>query len=143
MVKYVLTSGSFKGNAVFGFSEGFLVYFDNQAEMNPEQTRWLLTNFPFTVKNLEAIQSKIKGKLELIPPDISFDAFWDIYSKKVNRKRCEPLWGKLTEADRIECIMSIKPYDSYLRRMGNRAKLDPENYLKREAFRNPWNQLTS
>ncbi|AEL23869.1 hypothetical protein [Cyclobacterium marinum] len=141
--KYVLTSSAFRGNVVFGFCDGFLVYFNNESEMNTLQTKWLLTNLPFTRENLEAIKPIIKGKIEVIPHDLSFASFWDAYNKKVNKKRCEPLWNKLSEADKITCLMSIKSYDGYLRRMGGRAKLDPENYLKRESYHNPWNQLTS
>jgi hypothetical protein len=141
--KYILTSPSFKGNAVFGFSGGFLSYFENESEMNEEQLRWLYGHFPFTLENLVAIQSKIKGRLEQVPTDLGFDVFWDSYDKKVNRKRCEPLWKKLTDAERITCLRSIAAYNSYLKRVGFRAKMDPENYLKREAFSNPWNSLTS
>ncbi|WP_143960253.1 glutathione S-transferase family protein [Litoribacter populi] len=143
MEKYVLTSSSFSGNVVFGYVGGFLAYFHNNASMNQEQIKWILTHLPLSLKNLEEIRSKIKGKLEMIPPDLSFDAFWEAYGKKVNRKRCEPLYKKLTDAEKITCLMSIPAYNSYLKRMGNRAKLDPENYLKKEAFQNPWSQITS
>lgn len=143
MKKYILTSQSFKGNIFFGYEEGFLVHYDNQSQMEPVQLRWLLTNFPLTFKNLEAIKPKIKGRIEEVPVDVSFDGFWEAYGKKLNRKRCEPLWRKLTESDQITCIKSIPAYNSYLKRMNGRAKLDPENYLRTEAFQNPWNSLTS
>jgi len=143
MEKYVLTSASFKGNVVFGYSGGVLTFYHNESDMNEKQSEWLFLHFPFTLAALVKIKSIIKGKLEQIPPDISFDAFWTKYDKKVNRKRCEPLYAKLTEADKIMALMSILPYHNYLKRMNGRAKLDPENYLKREAFRNNWNQLNS
>lgn len=141
--KYILTSPSFKGNVVFGFSEGYLVAFENQSEMNEPQRKWLYTHFPFTLKNLTAIQTQIKGRLDQVPVNLDFESFWDAYDKKVNRKRCEPLWKKLSEADRITCLRSIPAYNSYLKRMNNRAKLDPENYLKKESFQNTWNSLSS
>jgi len=141
--KYILTSPSFAGNVVFGFYGGYLVTFSNESEMNGDQRKWLYTHFPFTLQNLTAIQTQIKGRLEQVPVDLTFDAFWEVYGKKVNRKRCEPQWKKLSEAERITCLRSIPAYNSYLKRMHNRAKLDPENYLRRESFQNPWNSLTS
>lgn len=143
MIKYVMTSPKFEGKILFGFRDGFLAYFENQSTLPELGIRWLFTNFPFMIDNMEDLRGKISGKLELMPTDLSFDAFWEAYAKKVNRKRCEPLWKKLSDAERMTCLQSIPAYNSYLKRMGNRAKLDPENYLKREAFQNPWHSLTS
>jgi hypothetical protein len=143
MVKYILKSNAFEGVVTFGFANGFLVHFSNESTMNELQVRWLFTNFPFTTDSLESIRDKIHGKLELVPADLSFDAFWETYGKKVNRKRCEPLWKKLSDAERLTCLTSIPHYKSYLKRTGFRAQMDPENYLKKESFQNPWNSLTS
>jgi hypothetical protein len=142
MVKYMLTSKSFEGDVVFGFEGGFLVFFKNSAKMNELQIRWLFTNFPFTLESLEAISAKITGKLDLVPQDLGFDAFWEAYGKKINRKRCEPLWKKLSDAEKMTCLISIPAYNGYLKRVSYRPKMDPENYLRRESFQNPWNSLT-
>jgi hypothetical protein len=142
MIKYVLTSGRFEGKILFGFRGGYLAFFENSSNLDELGMRWLFNQFPFTLEVLEDMKSKISGRIELMPSDLSFDAFWEAYSKKVNRKRCEPLWKKLNDAERMTCLQSIPAYNGYLKRM-NRAKLDPENYLKREAFQNPWNSLIS
>ena len=142
-IKYTLTSAKFKGKLVFGYTNGLLTYFECAAEMQETGYRWILDHFPLNPGILKKMADAIPGKMEVVPEDLSFDAFWEAYAKKVNRIRCEPLWKKMSEADRIECLQSIKPYDGYLKRMSNRAKLDPENYLKKESYRNPWNQLTS
>lgn len=143
MTKYVMTSGRFEGKILFGFNGGFLVFFENQSDLSELGIRWLFTHFPFTLEALEQMRGRISGKLDLVPSDLSFDTFWEAYAKKVNRKRCEPLWKRLSDAEKMTCLQSIPAYNSYLKRMGNRAKLDPENYLKREAFQNPWQSLTS
>jgi hypothetical protein len=143
-IKYILSSPKFDGKLIFGYSDGFLVFYENAATFKkPESYQWILSNLPLTVPQLTAMAAAIPGKAEPLPDDLTFDAFWTAYQKKVNRIRCEPLWNKLSEGDRIECLQSLKPYDGYLKRMNGRAKLDPENYLKRESFRNPWNTLTS
>lgn len=143
MIKYMMTSSKFSGKIIFGFDNDFLAFYHDNSELNEAQKRWLFTNFPFTLEGLKAISKVIQGKLELVPIDLSFDAFWDEYAKKVNRIRCEPLWKKLSDAEKMTCIISIKHYDNYLKRMGNRAKLDPENYLKKESFQNNWASLKS
>lgn len=142
-IKYTLTSAKFTGKLVFGYTDGLLTYFENGAEMQETGYRWILDHFPINPEILKKMADAIPGKMEVVPDDLSFEAFWNAYGKKANRHRCEPLWKKLSEADRIECLSSIKPYDNYLKRVNYRAKLDPENYLKKEAFRNNWNQLTS
>jgi hypothetical protein len=142
-IKYTLTSAKFDGKLVFGYTDGLLTYYENAAEIKVANYKWFLENLPLVPAQLKKIADAIPGKMEVVPEDLTFDAFWDAYAKKVNRIRCEPLWKKMSEADRIECLQSIKAYDGYLRRMNGRAKLDPENYLKKESYRNPWNQLTS
>lgn len=142
-IKYTLTSAKFPGKLVFGYSDGFITFYQCAAEIKPAAYKWILENFPLTPGHLKKMADAIPGKMEVVPEDLSFDAFWEAYAKKVNKIRCELLWKKMSEADRIECLSSIKAYDGYLRRMNGRAKLDPENYLKKESFRNNWNQLTS
>jgi len=142
-IKYTLTSQKFKGKLVFGYTEGFLTYYETAAEMKSESYKYILEHLPPVPSQLKKLADAIPGKMEAVPDDLTFDAFWEAFGKKENRHRCEPLWKKLSEADRIECLSSIKPYDGYLKRMNWRAKLSPENYLKKESFRNSWNSLTS
>ncbi len=90
--------------------------------------------------SFEELKQKVKGKIELIPADLSFDAFWNAYDKKVSKKRCQSVWAKMSDAKRMACLMNISSYDSFLKR-STRGKLDPENYLKREAYETNWNQI--
>jgi len=139
--KYLMKSQSFEGTVTFGFdAEGMLKFYDNESEMNQEQSAWLLRNFPFSLEHLKQVQSKIKGKLEEIPADLSFEVFWKAYNHKRNKIRCEPIWKKMKDTERLECLMNIKSYENYLRRSGI-AKLNPENYLKRKEYLNNWNQI--
>lgn len=139
MKKYVLTSASFIGNVVFGYNEdNLLVYYDNNSEMDCNQHTWLLRNLPKDSIVLDTIKTKIKGSIEELPEDIDFDTFWDKYGRKLNRKRCEPLWKKMSDADKLCAIRNIKPYEEYLQRTGFRGKCDPENYLKKEYHLVDW-----
>lgn len=141
--KFLMKSQSFEGTVTFGFdAEGMLKFYENNSEMNQQQSAWLFRNFPFTLQHLDEVKGKIKGKMEEIPTDLSFNRFWNLYDHKKNKIRCEPIWKKMKDTDRLECLMSIKSYENYLRRTGIR-KLDPENYLKKKGYLNNWNQITS
>lgn len=141
MNKYLLTSKAFVGSVVFGYRDGILTLFENDTEMTYEQIKWCAEHLPTHEEQLEELRRVIKGSIQEVPPATDFDTFWQTYGKKINKKRCEPLWKKLTEADRALAIMSVRAYDGYLKRSNGRAKMDPENYLRKESFRNEWNSL--
>ena len=138
--KYVLTSPKIDGKVVFGF-DGQLLRTLEQKGLRQGQLEGLLSMLPCTEERLkEIVAGKSGAKLQMIPPDLSFGAFWDAYKKKVNKLRCEPLWQKLSEVERMECIMSLPGYESFLRRDG-RAKRDPDRYLKEKSWQNKWDSL--
>lgn len=142
--KYIITGKRFSGQVVLGYDQdSFLRLLDaTEAQMTSKQLHYLLAHLPRTESKLEALVQQANGmKLTKVPIAIDFDSFWEAYGKKVNRKRCEPLWAKLSDAKRSACMMSLEPYANFLRRNEGRAKLDPENYLKRYAFENDWNAL--
>lgn len=145
MIKYILTSEMFQGAVTFGFNEfGWLIYFNNDADFTDVQHAWLFDstkdNFPKHINVVQQLTAKIKGKLTEVPPDVSFDAFWDAYANKKNRKRSEGLWNKLNEPQRLKCILSVKPYLSYLGRVKWRNQADPDTYLRNEQFDTDWNR---
>lgn len=145
MRKFVLTSQMFTGSVTFGFNEdGWLNYFNNEADFDNTQHGWLLNIeknvFPRHVSQIEALAKVIKGRLEEVPPDLSFDAFWDAYGKKINRKRAELLYKKMSEPQRLKCILSIKPYQNYLGRVKWRTQADPDTYLRNENYETDWNK---
>lgn len=43
-------------------------------------------------------------------PNIPFDAFWDLYDKKVDKPKAERLWGKLSDSDRTAIMEYIPRY---------------------------------
>lgn len=74
-------------------------------------------------------------------PRATFELFWELYQKKVNKYRCEPLWKKLSESDKERAITQIAMYDKYRDATGYRGKLDPENYLKTRMFDSDFEEL--
>lgn len=140
MKKYILTSASFTGSVVFGYVSGWLTFYHNESEMSEEQLRWCAKHLPVEETHLEDLGKLIKGRIRPADIDLSFDSFWESYGHKRNRHRCEPLWKKMNDTKRTQAIMSIEPYENYLRKK-NIAKKLPENYLKHQEYLNDWNKL--
>jgi uncharacterized protein YdaU (DUF1376 family) len=66
--------------------------------------------------------------------NVPFEKFWDLYDKKVDRKKCESKWVRLTDSERDECIKKIPAYiqatpDKKFRR-------DPETYINNKSWEN-------
>ena len=70
--------------------------------------------------------------------EITFEMWWTKYDKKINRKRCEQLWNKLSKPDQVKAYFGIDAYNKYLKREGWRTKADPETYLRNEYWCNEY-----
>ena len=140
VVKYILKHSKITGKVVFGYAGGQLRFFEDESDMSMDQLVKIFNKLPLNIERLKEVATKIGGALQVIPTDLTFLKFWNAYKKKINRYRAEPLWKKLSDADKAECIMSIPAYESFLIR-SPRGKLDPENYLKKRSWENNWNSL--
>jgi len=69
---------------------------------------------------------------------VSFEMFWNVYNKKINKIRCTPLWNKLSKTEQVAAFMGVKKYDRYLQRENWRTKADPESYLRNRMWENEW-----
>jgi hypothetical protein len=63
---------------------------------------------------------------------IAFDEFWNLYDKKVGRKKCIQKWKRLKECDKY-LIMEHLPY--YIESTPNKQyRKNPETYLNGECW---------
>lgn len=61
-----------------------------------------------------------------------FEMFWDLYDKKVERKKCEKLWNKFDNNLRYEIIEHV---NKYVKTTPNkRYRKNPYNYLYNECY---------
>jgi hypothetical protein len=142
MKHYILTSPNFKGQISYKFSDdGYLTYFYYEATMNEKQRDWLLTKMPLTIRGFEdMVSSSAVVKIQEVKIGLEFEDFWNTYPHKRNKHRCEPLWDKMNDKHRLQCLLSLEPYKRYLERTRIRHK-DPEGYLRGKEFLNDWNKL--
>ncbi|MCZ2129290.1 MAG: hypothetical protein LC109_03385 [Bacteroidia bacterium] len=143
MRHFILTSTSFTGQIEYKYcNEGYLISFKNEAALSAVQREKILVKMPLTIagfNNLIAISKTLT--VQEIEQDLGFDSFWNLYDKKINRKRCEPLWNKLKDADRLRCMQNIPVYKRYLQRTNFRAQKDPDGYLRDRLFETEWNKI--
>jgi hypothetical protein len=115
------------------------------ANLTDEQYNYLFSNIPISEENLKEMCDNTKNKkgekvlrYEVLPTDLSFDAFWAAYAYKVGEKpKCAARWNKMSDADRLDCLNSIKQYDKFLQRKGT-AKKYPESYLNNRFWESDW-----
>jgi hypothetical protein len=143
MRHFILTSTNFTGQVEYKFSDdSYLISFKYEANMTDQQRVQLLKLMPLTVRGFEDLVAAGKTlKVEEVQQSLDFDAFWNAYDKKINRKRCQPLWDKLSNADKLRCLHSIPPYKRYLHRTNFRAQKDPDGYLRDRLFETEWKKL--
>jgi len=142
MKKYSFTHEKYKGSISFWYNEkDILVHYNNDTDMTDTALVWFLNNIPRDLTELESLKKTTKGTLIEVPQEISFEAFWDTYSKKINRKRSETIWAKMTEAQKLKAIISVQSYDRYLQRTQWRSKADPDTYLRNQNYDTDWNKV--
>ncbi len=140
MRQYSLTSTKFSGNIYFLYDDdGRIVNFHVDAIIDDAIYQWLCVKFPVKEDMLQPLVAGSKtATLLQIPVEITFDMFWNAYGKKINRKRTEPLWDRLTDADKAKCLAQVKHYKAYLKRTGFRAAVDPDRYIKDRYYDTIW-----
>ncbi|TFF35227.1 hypothetical protein [Mucilaginibacter psychrotolerans] len=141
MKKIVLTSPKFSGSITFGYSDtGQLLFYHNQTDLDHAKNEWLLPNLPIIEIHLLSLKAKLQGTLTEVPEDTSFEAFWEVYNRKINRKRSEPLYEKLSAGDRLLAITRAKPYQKFRAGKGQEIA-DPEKYLRDRFFDTNWSTM--
>lgn len=141
MKKMILTSPKYTGQITFGYSDtGQLLFYHNECDLDHTKLEWLLPNLPIYETQLLTLKIKLQGTLIEAQIDISFDAFWDAYKIKHNRKRAEPLYQKLSDQDKTIAILKIKSYQQYCANK-SRGIADPEKYLRDRFFDTDWAKM--
>ena len=67
-------------------------------------------------------------------PDIgpTFEEFWELYDKKIERKKCHKAWQKLDPMTRQECILHVVNYVEST--PDKRYRKNPFTYLFNESY---------
>lgn len=151
MKRFLVTAPTYKGEAVLVYDESSILVCIDITQIEPRSTfsRFFFDNVPRYFHGYEkesgekvmGLEEWLEGKkdVRIIQEDfeISFKEFWELYNKKINKLRCEPLWKKLNKDKKLKAYYGIKVYDRFLA-TSYRNKADPENYLRNEMWENEW-----
>ena len=142
MRKFQITTPNLKEPATVVYdANGILCQWDvSGTGMTAEQVYNFKRLVPVKLDSLEAFCNEHKGVTVIdVEFEVSFDLFWGRYGHKVNRKRCEALWAKMKNAQQVKAYLGIEAYDKMLKNSPyNRAKADPDTYLRQEYWENEW-----
>lgn len=143
MKRFLITNPKFNGTAEIIYNEkGLLIIIDFSncvmddiqisyfKKIVPTQIEALINHNPFS-----ADTSILASEVE-----VTFIMFWNAYQKKINRKRAEVLWNKLSKMEQVEAYTGVKPYNKFLQNLGWRNKADADTYLRDKMYQNEYNK---
>lgn len=137
--KYLITGAQAK--ATVEYDETGLLCSIQFPEGQDQARAWFLRSVPVKHSDLPAFMETYAAKLRLtpIPPDLSFNAFYNAYAYKVGRKeRAVKLWTALTEAERTACLRAIPRYNAWLAQRPSTERLYPETFLSQRRWENEY-----
>jgi hypothetical protein len=146
-VKLSITGPTLQGNIILGYANDQLELIDaTNAQASVSQINYVLKHVPRVLtenwkEQLQEFIGTTNMHLTQVREEVTFEAFWSAYGKKVNRLRCEPLFAKLKPEDTYHLLDNVAAYHHYLKRTGYRNQADPENYLRKRMFENDWKIL--
>ncbi len=112
-----------------------------EGELNEEQRAFLFSRrFPYNESKIQKWQKLDNVELVIGSPDLSFEVFYDQYKYKVGKLKAQRAWDKLSKADRISCLKSLKAYDDYLFRK-KIAKAYPATYINQRKFEDEFSSI--
>ena len=109
-------------------------FFEHSKLENMSQFVILFGTLPNTIDALIKYAGETKRKLIEKDFIIPFENFWKAYNKKINKKRTEGLWNRISQKEKIEAFNGIKNYDRYLGINTWRTKKDPSTYLSERSW---------
>jgi len=140
MEKYTITiKKNTTATALVGYEEGVCMLVQiTTPGLKPEQTGWILKTIPPFEGDLPVLELAMPFiRVEHVPQDLTFNAFWETYGYKVGkRERAAKLWAALDDAQRAKCIRSIPKYNQWLSTKFNMERLYPETYLSQKRYDN-------
>lgn len=138
MTRYILTSQKFSGQILLSFNpRGTISCIDLiNADIDAHATAHFMRSVPLLESNLPTAFS---SEVTIVADNfkVSFDEFWHAYNHKINKKRCIPLWDKMSVSQQVKAFYGVREYDKYLEK-NKRMKCDPERYLRDEMYENEW-----
>ena len=130
---YLLTHDRFDGEVELGFnSAGLLIKWYIKGDVTIKVQEWLITHLPTEEKWVKAFEGK-GFKVKLLPPDLSFNTFYDKYNNKNGKLEAERAWKRLPDGLKMRALERIRAYDQYCTTSGIKKQY-PATYINKRTF---------
>lgn len=141
MRKFLIASKKYTGQVEVLYDGNLLQQIDyRQAQLSPAQRQAFKAMLPVQYAEFEAAMAAAGATVVEQAYTVTFDDYWRQVKKKVNRKRCEALWARMSQVAQVQAVAALPGYYKYLGRTG-RLEADPETYLRNEYFTTQWQTL--
>lgn len=140
MRRFLITSPAYNGDAELHYDlTGRLVRIDvTHTDMPISIIPAFKTKVPAFIDGLQEAFTGTKATIVEADFEVTFEMFWNIYKKKINRSRALRLWDKLSKVEQVKAYYGVNDYDKYLKKEKWRSKADPETYLRNMMWENEW-----
>ena len=139
MKRFLITSTKFTGTAeIFYNAAGILNKIDCT---DTDMDAYTIAPFKRAVSpTLDDIAKGFSNDVSIVETsiEVKFEMFWDKYKRKINRKRAEALFNKLSQSDQVKAYYGIDGYNKFLKSEGYRSKQDPDTYLTKRTWENEY-----
>lgn len=137
MTTFHLESDRLDAPAVFKFnSSGILTAFE-AGTMSDEQLTWLHKHMPSKIGYIHVLKQQYGCRIVEVSEALSFETFFQAYSRRygerVDRKKTEMLWNRMSKASQTAAYEFIDRYFVRCKRLGIAPKM-AKTYLNQE----PW-----
>jgi hypothetical protein len=122
-----------------GFLKAFIL---EEGTLTKTQQTWLFNaeHFPYTESQMQRFGKFKNIEVTKGEPDLSFESFYKAYNYAVGKKNAQNAYKKLSKADKIKAIASIKAYEGFLFRK-KIPKAYPATYLNQRRFDDEFNRV--
>lgn len=109
------------------------IIFEPHEQISPDFFTFVACNMFTTVQMLQTVKKQGYTVKECIE-NIDFNAFWEKYNYKFDRKRAEDKWKKLKTEEQVAAYKYIEVYQNELRRSGV-AQMYAKTYLQNQVWK--------
>ncbi|MEQ1554088.1 MAG: hypothetical protein ABL929_07915 [Ferruginibacter sp.] len=139
MKRYLITNARYEGEVVLVYNtDGILQKIDFA---NTNMTVAAIAKFKDYIPAQECdLKKAFSSETIIVKNDfvILFETFWQKYNHKFNKDRCEKLWQKMSNADKVLAYFGLDKYHRFLRKNVGHLKLHPDTYLRNRAWENDY-----
>lgn len=111
-----------------------------EGEISQAHSDWLFKKgkFPYLEEQIKEWQKKLKQlTIEVLEPNFSFEALWNLYDNKVSKFDAKKSFNKLSQADRIKCFMAVPGYKKYVFKK-NIGTAHLSTFINRQYYNDDW-----